>query len=78
MVLAEPLYLITYDRITLLFFRVGVLISTSSFPVLRSNRIYDGGAAGIEITNNAGSLSEGKYFLSSYFVVDVTIDPYTN
>ena len=32
----------------------GVLISTSSFPVLRRNRIFEGGAAGIEITNNAG------------------------
>ena len=32
----------------------GVLISTASFPVLKSNRIFDGGAAGIEITNSAG------------------------
>ena len=32
----------------------GVLISTSSFPVLRRNRIFEGGAAGVEITNNAG------------------------
>ena len=35
-------------------FLTGVLISTASFPVLKSNRIFDGGAAGIEITNSAG------------------------
>ena len=34
----------------------GVLISTASFPVLKSNRIFDGGAAGIEVTNSAGKL----------------------
>ena len=34
----------------------GVLISTSSFPVLRRNRIFEGGAAGIEITNSAGEV----------------------
>ena len=37
-----------------LFSLPGVLISTASFPVLKSNRIFDGGAAGIEITNSAG------------------------
>ena len=34
----------------------GVLISTFSFPVMKNNRIFDGGAAGVEITNNAGKI----------------------
>ena len=38
----------------LLLHLAGVLISTFSFPVMRNNRIFDGGAAGVEITNNAG------------------------
>ena len=33
--------------------QAGVLISTQSHPILRRNRIFDGLAAGIEITNNA-------------------------
>ena len=40
----------------LLLHLAGVLISTFSFPVMRNNRIFDGGAAGVEITNNAGKL----------------------
>ena len=41
-------------RFLFLYLQTGVLISTASFPVLKSNRIFDGGAAGIEITNSAG------------------------
>ena len=37
-----------------LWFILGVLISTSSFPVLRCNRIFEGGTTGVEITNGAG------------------------
>eukprot|EP00112_Aurelia_sp_Birch-Aquarium-sp1_P000670 Seg1064.6 transcript_id=Seg1064.6/GoldUCD/mRNA.D3Y31 product="F-box only protein 11" protein_id=Seg1064.6/GoldUCD/D3Y31 len=45
----------------------GVLISTSSFPVLRRNRIFEGGAAGIEITNNAGGVLEKNEIFNNRF-----------
>lgn len=44
--LADSFYNIT------MFFQ-GVLISTQSHPVLKKNRIFDGLAAGVEITNGA-------------------------
>ena len=42
----------------LIIFPAGVLISTQSHPVLRRNRIFDGLAAGVEITNNATATLE--------------------
>lgn len=45
----------------------GVLISTASFPVLKSNRIFDGGAAGIEITNSAGGVLEENEVFNNRF-----------
>ena len=47
--------------------QAGVLISTQSHPVLRRNRIYDGQAAGVEITNNAtASLEYNKIFNNKF------------
>ena len=54
--LTQSEILFTYF-LSLAFSLTGVLISTASFPVLKGNRIFDGGAAGIEITNSAGESS---------------------
>jgi hypothetical protein len=35
---------------------LGVVINSSSVPVLRGNRIFEGGTTGIEIRNDAGLL----------------------
>ena len=47
----------------------GVLISTASFPVLKSNRIFDGGAAGIEITNSAGEQHNSFTIITLYWMI---------
>lgn len=44
-----------------------MLISTASFPVLKRNRIFDGGAAGIEITNSAGGVLEENEVFNNRF-----------
>ncbi|XP_066953207.1 F-box only protein 11 isoform X1 [Macrobrachium rosenbergii] len=52
--------------------QAGVLISTQSHPtqshpILRRNRIYDGLAAGIEITNNATATLENNHIFNNRF-----------
>lgn len=47
--------------------QAGVLISTSSHPMLRRNRIFDGNAAGVEITNNATATLEGNKIFNNKF-----------
>lgn len=44
-----------------------MLISTNSHPSLRRNRIFDGNAAGIEITNNATATLEGNKIFNNKF-----------
>lgn len=44
-----------------------MLISNQSNPTLRRNRIFDGQAAGIEITNNASATLEGNKVFSNKF-----------
>ena len=41
--------------IELLVPSTGILISSSSQPVVRKNRVFGGRAAGIEVTNSAGT-----------------------
>jgi len=43
------------------------LISTSSNPTLRRNRIFDGQAAGVEITNNATAHLDGNKVFNNRF-----------
>lgn len=44
-----------------------MLISTQSHPVLRRNRIFDGLAAGVEITNNATATLEFNQIFNNRF-----------
>ena len=46
---------------------LGVLISSSSQPLLRSNRIFGGKAAGIEVTNNGGGYIENNEVFDNNF-----------
>ena len=43
------------------------MVSTQSHPVLRRNRIFDGQAAGIEITNGATATLEGNKIFNNKF-----------
>lgn len=47
--------------------QAGVLISTQSHPILRRNRIFDGLAAGVEITNNATATLEDNQIFNNRF-----------
>ena len=44
-----------------------MLISSQSHPKLKRNKIYDGLAAGIEITNNATAHLEGNHVFNNKF-----------
>ena len=44
-----------------------MLISTQSHPTLNHNRIFDGQAAGIEITNNASATLVGNKIFNNKF-----------
>jgi hypothetical protein len=44
-----------------------VLISTESHPVLKRNRIYEGRAAGIEITNSATATLDANHIFHNKF-----------
>lgn len=44
-----------------------MLISTQSHPILRRNRIFDGLAAGVEITNNATATLEFNQIFNNRF-----------
>ena len=45
--------------------QAGILISINSHPVSRKNRIFDGFAAHIEITNHATATFEGNLILTT-------------
>lgn len=47
--------------------QAGVLISTGSHPILRRNRIFDGQAAGVEITNTATATLEYNEIFNNRF-----------
>lgn len=47
--------------------QAGVLISSESNPTLRRNRVFDGRAAGVEITNGATASLEENYIYNNKF-----------
>lgn len=47
--------------------RLGVLTSTQSHPIVRWNQIFDGLAAGVEITNNATVMLEENQIFNNRF-----------